>query len=165
MLFLKFGGLPFFVAAAFILFDGWKALNDHRYAIEAAEWPTALGEITASEARPTSGTGGTSRTLYKIQYSFVVNGRTFSSASPILGDFANQGKHTGKLYQNNRVGDEVSIRFNPENPNVSAIVVVEPNGFPISSYVPLAFGSVALALGCYLYFLFWQEMRVDQRKT
>ena len=135
-----------FVFGVLLLTLGMKGLT---FKVEMADWKKTKGTIISSKIMDVSTSGKyniNTKFIPEVTYKYLVNYQEYVS-----GRFANVYMSYGsrneleKKMRAIKVGDEVEVFFNPNNPKQAFLVMEKPS--IVTVFVFLSFGVMTLILG------------------
>ncbi|HEY0114185.1 MAG TPA: DUF3592 domain-containing protein [Allosphingosinicella sp.] len=121
-------------------------------AAEAGDWPTATGEITRSDISgpfADQSRDGRRSNMYgvDIEYEYRVDGERFTSNRVWLSggeQYWSYRSGPGAVVDEYRVGDEVDVRYDPEDPERSALILDGPGWLNL---IPFGLGILFIFFG------------------
>lgn len=128
------------VGTVFVILSLWDLFD----AFACRSWKTADGVIVVSDLERSADSDGVSYRA-EISYRYRVNGEELVASRARFGDRMNTSwsKPAVRLVTKYPVGKEVTVLYNPENPNEA---VLEP-GLTLYIAAGLAIGSIFVVIG------------------
>ncbi len=116
---------------------GWGG-RSYYYSQQAAHWPTAPGEVTASDFRVNSDSDGTTYEA-KIEYRYNPDGYERTGKTIAFGYTGSSGQQFHReIYEALPVGAQVAVRYDPSSPDRATL----SHGVNKSILFILIFGAV-----------------------
>jgi hypothetical protein len=118
-------GTVFGAGCAFILHAGLTWSHRRKLVERAKSWPVARGRIQAARVRHDRQSDSPDEFVPVVKYVYEVAGRTYTSDRLHIGGktIYYDDASASAAIQGYRAGEEVLVRYDPENPRASALVV------------------------------------------
>jgi hypothetical protein len=115
---------------------------------ETKNWESVNGKVTESIARTTKGEHGEgSKSLFALTYQYFVNEKEFNNGRNYLTQTNYNVYDEQKKYP---IGKEVTVHYNPNNPQESALILGTYTGV----YIQMTIGAIAVLTGIFLAIFF-----------
>lgn len=154
------GGLLLLVGGVFFL---WRGVQVIRLGLDQENWVEKTAVVTESEVTRTR-SGERTNLNYDFQYEYVVDDEIYRSRRFSAAQLSPSEIEGVELYS---VGDEISIFYNPDNPEQAVVVLKRPSFFV---YFGMLLGVIFLLMSIGLTFtgdiggvLMWRMERQDAK--
>jgi hypothetical protein len=93
--------------------------------IRSGSWPSVEGTVTSArveKVRVATSTGSKSSQVFRISYSFSVNGRDYSGDRVSMAPKGWYSNTSTSLHKRYSTGQSVTVRYDPANPSVCTLI-------------------------------------------
>jgi hypothetical protein len=152
-------GLSFMVVGSGFIAIGYLQLNN---AQDSLKWPTTGGVIISSEIKKSEYENSTTYHA-NVLYKYAVGEKLYSSERVSFGQYgSNDPEHARSIVRRYEKGQNISVYFNPADPNKS---VLEP-GVSWGAYIFLGMSIGFFGLGAFTAVLFgFIAPKLEQKRT